>query len=108
MVLNSVDNFLDDGDDSGYGNADGHEGKELSKNVVSTEGCFACDLNKSPKGQQPQPVPLSRPGSASQGRRQEGRRHSQPQNGRRRRHHHGQRQRRHLEKPALIGMSRVC
>ena len=74
-------------------------GKELNKNVISTEGCFACDLNKSPKGQQqPQPVPLTRPSS---------RRNSSPPNGRRRRHHHGSRQRRHLEKPALIGMSQV-
>jgi hypothetical protein len=55
MVLNSLDNFLDgEGDGDGY-NDGGVEGNELSKNVVSTEGCFACDMNK--KGQ---PAQLSR------------------------------------------------
>ena len=55
MVLNSLDNFLDgEGDGDGY-NDGGLEGNELSKNVVSTEGCFACDMNK--KGQ---PAQLSR------------------------------------------------
>lgn len=95
MVLNSLDNFLDEDEDGGS------EGKELNKNVVSTEGCFACDLNKVSKGQQ-QPVQLTRQGSVTQSRR-----HSQPQNGRRRRHHHGSRHRRHLEKPAMFGMSKV-
>jgi hypothetical protein len=30
-------------------------GKEVNKNVISTEGCFACDLTKPPKGQQQSP-----------------------------------------------------
>jgi hypothetical protein len=102
MVLNSVDNFLDEENDGDAFN-DGNEGNELSKNVISTEGCFACDMNKNaPKGQA---VQLSRQTTTSS---QSRRRHSQTtQGGRRRRHHHGSRARRHLEKPALIGMSRV-
>ena len=47
MVLNSVDNFLDEESD---GSDAYNEGNELSKNVVSTEGCFACNMGKETKG----------------------------------------------------------
>ena len=51
MVLNSVDNFLDEEGDGNDAYNDGVEGNEFSKNVVSTEGCFACNMGKETKGQ---------------------------------------------------------
>lgn len=42
MVLNSIEGFIgSDGDNYD----DVNEGRDVSKNIVSTEGCFACNLN---------------------------------------------------------------
>jgi len=98
MVLNSIEGFASGGEGEVY------EGGEVGKNVVSTEGCFACNLN-GPKGDsslEPPPqqsVSISVPDSKVT--------RVSPDENRRRRHHRPPRRRRHLDKPGLIGVTAI-